>query len=455
MHAQDANTLKKDNDLNYCLHLTAHRLAAVQSQMSADVAFLSQELHVMDYSLIVGVRRGRFAVNPDEGADASGGGGGAAGGGGGSGGVGCSSVGSTLGVSSYSFSSFSAPSSPPALSAPLHFRPATPASAASAAPFSPHGELSPPLLPQPPSSSSCSDSASQPPPAPPQLSGPQLSGPSTGRITPSGRASLSSGMCGGSLGSLGFVGTASPITSSHVLPALGSGVASSFSSVGSGVGAGAGGGLGAGGLSVGGVRRESARDSSCGGGMRERRDSSRDSGIAVQLGASPQYASPNELPEAAAAAGGVRAEQQQQQQQAEQQQSPTMAPEFGTVAPLLASDANQQQQPASHRQQQQQPASHHQPAVRVTEQSTQRNVAPRGVELASIVEGPQSYHLGIIDILQVWSVRKRLERFAKIWLRCKPGAGISATPPLDYAQRFTERVVCDIFDAPYDSPPPT
>ena len=31
--------------------------------MSADVAFLEQQLHVMDYSLIVGVRRARVVVN--------------------------------------------------------------------------------------------------------------------------------------------------------------------------------------------------------------------------------------------------------------------------------------------------------------------------------------------------------------------------------------------------------
>ena len=29
--------------------------------------FLADELHVMDYSLLVGVRRGRFIVNPDDG----------------------------------------------------------------------------------------------------------------------------------------------------------------------------------------------------------------------------------------------------------------------------------------------------------------------------------------------------------------------------------------------------
>ena len=37
----------------------------------------------------------------------------------------------------------------------------------------------------------------------------------------------------------------------------------------------------------------------------------------------------------------------------------------------------------------------------------------------------------------------------KTWLLLgKPGRGISATPPLEYAQRFTERVICDVFDAP-------
>ena len=64
-----------------------------------------------------------------------------------------------------------------------------------------------------------------------------------------------------------------------------------------------------------------------------------------------------------------------------------------------------------------------------------------------IVEGPQSYHMGIIDILQRWTVRKRLERLAKSWRR-DAWAGISAVPPGEYAKRFTERVIFDVFDAP-------
>jgi len=75
---------------------------------------------------------------------------------------------------------------------------------------------------------------------------------------------------------------------------------------------------------------------------------------------------------------------------------------------------------------------------------------PYGIELASIVEGPQSYFLGIIDVLQRWDLRKRVERFLKTWGRCANRAGISALPPADYAQRFADRVIYDVFDAPVE-----
>lgn len=74
--------------------------------------------------------------------------------------------------------------------------------------------------------------------------------------------------------------------------------------------------------------------------------------------------------------------------------------------------------------------------------------APSGIELASIVEGPQSYHIGLIDVLQRWTVTKRLERYVKIWLKCANGEGISAVPPAEYAKRFTDRVISDVFDSP-------
>jgi hypothetical protein len=67
---------------------------------------------------------------------------------------------------------------------------------------------------------------------------------------------------------------------------------------------------------------------------------------------------------------------------------------------------------------------------------------------ASIVEGPQSYHMGIIDILQRWTISKRFEHYAKSWARCLNAHGISAVPPAEYARRFSERVIYDVFDAP-------
>ena len=71
------------------------------------------------------------------------------------------------------------------------------------------------------------------------------------------------------------------------------------------------------------------------------------------------------------------------------------------------------------------------------------------VEYAIIVEGPQSYYLGLVDVLQTWSLRKQLEHFCKVWLPpWHDGQGISAVPPSAYADRFLKRVVYDVFDAP-------
>ena len=48
-------------------------------------------------------------------------------------------------------------------------------------------------------------------------------------------------------------------------------------------------------------------------------------------------------------------------------------------------------------------------------------------------------------------MRKRLERLAKMWVSCKNGHGISAVPPTEYARRFTERVIYDVFDDPVNA----
>lgn len=42
---------------------------------------------------------------------------------------------------------------------------------------------------------------------------------------------------------------------------------------------------------------------------------------------------------------------------------------------------------------------------------------------AAIVEGPEVYFLGIVDILQTWNTKKKLERFWKTRFRCKDGHG--------------------------------
>ena len=53
---------------------------------------------------------------------------------------------------------------------------------------------------------------------------------------------------------------------------------------------------------------------------------------------------------------------------------------------------------------------------------------------------PGRYFLGMVDVLQEWDWHKRLERLFKVWVLRRDPRGISAAPPLEYAQRFKERV---------------
>jgi 1-phosphatidylinositol-4-phosphate 5-kinase len=48
--------------------------------------------------------------------------------------------------------------------------------------------------------------------------------------------------------------------------------------------------------------------------------------------------------------------------------------------------------------------------------------------------------LGIIDILQTWDYRKRMERLVKTLVLCQDGQGISAVNPEHYASRFQEKM---------------
>ena len=241
---------------------------------------------------------------------------------------------------------------------PHLFRPATPASAASAAPFSPP-QLASPLPQAIPLQTTALGGAD---------AGLAMVLP-TGRSTPSSRALLSAG-AGSGVGS-GFVGTASPLTSSVTLPGLG------------------------------------ASPGAHGAGA---------------AGSPPARYSPPP-PEA-----------------------PLPPPVEGSVRPLLAGGREPTGEWGA-------PLGSAPGGGSAQPPPPPSEMMPCGVELASIVEGPQAYHMGIIDILQVWSLRKRLERLCKTMLLGKPGGGISASPPLDYAQRFTERVICDVFDAPLSGGP--
>jgi 1-phosphatidylinositol-4-phosphate 5-kinase len=67
---------------------------------------------------------------------------------------------------------------------------------------------------------------------------------------------------------------------------------------------------------------------------------------------------------------------------------------------------------------------------------------------AAVIEGPGTFYLGIIDILQDWSFIKKVERTLKRFLLCHDPRGISVMPPDDYAERFRRRVIEAIFELP-------
>jgi hypothetical protein len=71
---------------------------------------------------------------------------------------------------------------------------------------------------------------------------------------------------------------------------------------------------------------------------------------------------------------------------------------------------------------------------------------------ADVVEGPGSYYIGIIDVLQRWNWKKRLERWFKVYFKLLDREGISAVSPSYYANRFWRRVVLDTFEGLNDLP---
>lgn len=68
------------------------------------------------------------------------------------------------------------------------------------------------------------------------------------------------------------------------------------------------------------------------------------------------------------------------------------------------------------------------------------------------VHGPGIYFMGLIDMLQHWNLRKRMEHFIRVYLLFQDRYGISVVNPKEYAQRFQQRVVHElIYDPSNDS----
>lgn len=55
---------------------------------------------------------------------------------------------------------------------------------------------------------------------------------------------------------------------------------------------------------------------------------------------------------------------------------------------------------------------------------------------AAVIQGPGVYHLGMVDILQVYDLSKKLERLYKVYVLRKSGEGVSVMNPADYQKRF-------------------
>jgi hypothetical protein len=64
---------------------------------------------------------------------------------------------------------------------------------------------------------------------------------------------------------------------------------------------------------------------------------------------------------------------------------------------------------------------------------------------AKTVSGPAVYHLGIVDFLQDWTFKKRLERAFKIYFTRKDPDGLSVMRPDAYQRRFQGKME-QIFD---------
>ncbi|TMW64835.1 hypothetical protein Poli38472_009002 [Pythium oligandrum] len=56
------------------------------------------------------------------------------------------------------------------------------------------------------------------------------------------------------------------------------------------------------------------------------------------------------------------------------------------------------------------------------------------------VSGPSTYYFGLVDILQKWTIAKRVERSYKVYVLRKSPRGVSAIAPKAYAARFQQKM---------------
>lgn len=83
------------------------------------------------------------------------------------------------------------------------------------------------------------------------------------------------------------------------------------------------------------------------------------------------------------------------------------------------------------------------PTGNAASQSKPRTGLPRlgtGTRRANTVVGPSVYYFGLIDILQQWTIEKKMERFAKTKLLGKDSDGLSALAPTAYCDRFKRKM---------------
>jgi 1-phosphatidylinositol-4-phosphate 5-kinase len=80
------------------------------------------------------------------------------------------------------------------------------------------------------------------------------------------------------------------------------------------------------------------------------------------------------------------------------------------------------------------------PTSSTNERTSTLKQAVTGLFQTEVVVGPGFYYIGIIDVLQTWTLKKRLERFCKTWLFRKDSEGISAIRPDEYRNRFQRKL---------------